>query len=63
MTPDWKPADIIVLIITVVVGLVLLLSVLKPFLNNAAALPPESAKLVAGILASMIAIISIGVEN
>ena len=53
---NWKPVDVIVVLITAIVGFILIYSALK---TSATKLSPESIKFVAGLLASMLTIVSI----
>ncbi len=59
---DWKPVDIIILIITLVVGAIITLSAIRPLFSDRA-LSPDAAKLVAGIIGSLVSIISIYVGS
>ena len=53
---NWKPVDVIVLLLAFVVGFVLIYSALK---TSTTRLSPESIKFIAGLLASMLTIVSI----
>ena len=53
---NWKPVDVIVLLLAFVVGFVLIHTALK---TSDTKLSPESIKFVAGLLASMLTIVSI----
>lgn len=59
---DWKPIDIIILIITIVVGFTISFSVIRPLISDRI-LSAESAKLIAGIIGSLVSIISIYVGS
>jgi hypothetical protein len=59
---DWKPVDIVILIITVVVSFVISMSVIRPLLSDKP-MSIESAKLVSSIVVSLISIISIYVGS
>ena len=59
---NWQPIDIILLIITLIVGFSICFSIIKPTFSNAM-LTAESSKLVAGIISSLVSIISIYVGS
>jgi hypothetical protein len=54
---NWSAVDIIILILVTIISLVLLLSVLLPFISGMPA-SDSTAKLIAGLIASIISIIS-----
>jgi hypothetical protein len=59
---NWQPVDIIILIITIVVGFTISFSVMGYLFSNKI-VPSESAELVAGVIGSLISIISIYVGS
>lgn len=55
----WTPVDLIVLIIAITICVTILISILRPFIAPDIVMSPEGARLVAGIITSKIAIISL----
>ena len=55
---NWKPVDVIVLILACILGFSLVFAMIKPLITTAS-LSPDSLKLIAGLLASMLTIVSI----
>lgn len=58
----WETIDIIVLIITIVVALILLIAMVKPLITGEE-LSTDSYKLIAGLMGSLIAIVSMYVGS
>jgi hypothetical protein len=53
----WTPSDVIVTILACVVAATLFAAIIKPFITTNS-LPEESAKMVAGLIGSLISLIS-----
>ena len=54
---NWNSVDYVVLILTTIISLVLVITMIKPFVTGIA-ITDANAKLVAGLIASIISIIS-----
>ena len=59
---NWEPVDIGVLIIIAIVGVILIISIIRPFITDKT-MSVDAAKLVAGIIGSLISIVSVWVGS
>ena len=54
---NWNSVDVVVLILTIIISLVLIITLIRPFVTGVA-ITDGNSKLVAGLIASIISIIS-----
>lgn len=54
---DWQPVDVIILILVILISIILLLAITTPMLNLHG-MKDNTSKLLAGVLGSIISVIS-----